>query len=158
MVWKADQCGDISIVICMNSKIEYLHVGQISFVFSLFSAHTYFKDIQVTFDLAIIFNGIDIHRLSAWFVVKASGLEYQSHPSVYWCPYNCAGLFFRYRSGTVNSNTVNLKFHFIRSFCTMFSYCFPIISCLKCMVNSYFGLFRRKSLPTNDFELTVPDL
>ena len=36
--------------------------------------------------------------------------------------------------------------------------CFPIISCLKCMVNSYFHLFRRKSLPTNDFELTVPDL
>ena len=34
--------------------------------------------------------------------------------------------------------------------------CFPIISCLKCTVNSYFHLFRRKSLPTNDFELTVP--
>ena len=40
----------------------------------------------------------------------------------------------------------------------MFSYDFPIISCLKFMVNSYFHLFRRKSLPTNDFELTVPDL
>ena len=36
--------------------------------------------------------------------------------------------------------------------------CFPIISYLKCMVISYFHLFRRKSLPTNDFELTVPDL
>ena len=36
--------------------------------------------------------------------------------------------------------------------------CFPVISCLKCMVNSYFHLFRRKSLPTNDFELTVPEL
>ena len=36
--------------------------------------------------------------------------------------------------------------------------CFPNISCLKCMVNSYFHLFQRKSLQTNDFELTVPDL
>ena len=26
-------------------------------------------------------------------------------------------LFFRYRSGTVNSNTVNSKFHLIRSYC-----------------------------------------
>ena len=40
-----------------------------------------------------------------------------------------------YRSGTVNS-----KFHFIRSFCGMFCYHFPIISCLKCTVNSYFHL------------------
>ena len=36
--------------------------------------------------------------------------------------------------------------------------CFPIISCLKCMVNLYFHLFRRKSLQMNDFELTAPDL
>ena len=63
-----------------------------------------------------------------------------------------------YRLGTVNSNTVNSNFHFIRSFCEMFSFHFPIISCLKCMVNSKFHLIRRKSLPTNDFELTVPDL
>ena len=32
-----------------------------------------------------------------------------------------------YRSGTVNSNTVNLKFNFILSFCEFFSYHFPII-------------------------------
>ena len=35
---------------------------------------------------------------------------------------------------------------------------YPIISCSKCTVNSYFHLFQRKSLPTNDFELTVSDL
>ena len=35
---------------------------------------------------------------------------------------------------------------------------FPIISCLKRMVNSCFHLFPRKSLPKNDFELTVPNL
>ena len=35
---------------------------------------------------------------------------------------------------------------------------FAIISCLKCMVNLYFHLFQKKSLLTNDFELTVPDL
>ena len=33
--------------------------------------------------------------------------------------------------GTVNSNTVNSKFHLIQIFCEMFSYHFPIISCLK---------------------------
>ena len=38
-----------------------------------------------------------------------------------------------YRSGTVNSNTVNSKFHLIRSFFEIFAI---IISCLKCMVNS----------------------
>ena len=36
--------------------------------------------------------------------------------------------------------------------------CFPIISCLKCMVNPYFHLIRSKTLPTKDFLLTVPDL
>ena len=35
----------------------------------------------------------------------------------------------------------------------VFVKCFPIISCLKYTVNSYFHLFRRKSLPTKD--LTV---
>ena len=79
------------------------------------------------------------------------------------CRSRCQGLkhpipFLYYRLGTVNSNTVNSKFHFIRSFCEMFCYHFPIISCLQCTVNSYFHLIRRKSLPTNDFELTVPDL
>ena len=58
----------------------------------------------------------------------------------------------------VNSNTVNSNFHLIRSFCEMFSYHFPFISSLKCTVNSYFHLFRSKSLPTKDFELTVSDL
>ena len=61
-------------------------------------------------------------------------------------------------SNTVNSNTVNSKFHFIRSFCKMFSFHFPIISYLKCTVNSYLHLIQRKSLLMNDFELTVPDL
>ena len=63
-----------------------------------------------------------------------------------------------YRSGTVNSNTVYSKFHFIRSFCGMFCYHFPIISCLKCTVNLYFHLIQRKYLPRNDYELTVPNL
>ena len=63
-----------------------------------------------------------------------------------------------YRSGTVNSNTVNSKFHLIRSYCEIFFYHFPNISCLKCTVNSNFHLIRSKTLLTKDFELTVPDL
>ena len=63
-----------------------------------------------------------------------------------------------YRSGTVNSNTVNSKFHLIRSYCEIVFYNFPNISCLKYAVNSNFHLIRSKTLPTNDFELTVPDL
>ena len=63
-----------------------------------------------------------------------------------------------YRSGTVNSNTVNSKFHLIRSYCEIFCYHFPNISCLKCTVNSNFHFIRSKILPTNDFELTVPNL
>ena len=59
----------------------------------------------------------------------------------------------KYRSGTVNS-----KFHLIRSYCEIFSYHFPAISCLKCTVNSNFHLIRSKTLLTNDFELTVPNL
>ena len=43
--------------------------------------------------------------------------------------------FLGYRSGTVNSNTVNSKFHLIRSFFRNFGKN-PIISCLKYMVNS----------------------
>ena len=39
-----------------------------------------------------------------------------------------------------------------------FFYHFPNIPCLKCTVNSNFHLIRSKTLPTNDFELTVPDL
>ena len=63
-----------------------------------------------------------------------------------------------YRSGTVNSNTVNSKFHFIQSFYEASVNIFSIISCLKCTVNSNFHLIRSKTLPMNDFELTVPDL
>ena len=37
-------------------------------------------------------------------------------------------------------------------------YHFPNISCLKCTVNSNFHLIRSKTLLTNDFELTVPNL
>ena len=63
-----------------------------------------------------------------------------------------------YRLGTVKSNTVNSKFHFIRSFYEIFYCNFPITSCLKCAVNSSFHLIQSKFLPTNDFELTVPNL
>ena len=58
----------------------------------------------------------------------------------------------------VNLNTVNSKFHLIRSYCELFFYHFPNISCLKCTVNSNFHLIRSKTLPMNDFELTVPKL
>ena len=34
---------------------------------------------------------------------------------------------FNYRSGTVNSNTVDSKFHLIRSYCEIFFYNFPNI-------------------------------
>ena len=64
----------------------------------------------------------------------------------------------RYRSGTVNSNTVNSKIHLIRIFYQVSVNIFFIISCLKCTVNSNFHLIRSKTLPRNDFELTVPDL
>ena len=64
----------------------------------------------------------------------------------------------KYRSGTVNSNTVNSKFHLIQSYYEIFFYHFSNISCLKCTVNSNFHLIRSKTLPTNDFELTVPNL
>ena len=58
----------------------------------------------------------------------------------------------------VNSNTVNSKSHLIRSYCEIFFYNFPNIPSLKYTVNSNFHLIRSKTLPTNDFELTVPDL
>ena len=67
-------------------------------------------------------------------------------------------MYCTYRSGTVNSNTVNSKFHLIRSYYEIFFYHFPNISCLKCTVNSNFHLIRSKTLLTNDFELTVPNL
>ena len=65
---------------------------------------------------------------------------------------------FEYRSGTVNSNTVNSKFHLIRSICEIFLYNSANIPCLKYTVNSNFHLIRSKTLLMNDFELTVPDL
>ena len=40
-------------------------------------------------------------------------------------------VYSQYRSGTVNSNTVNSKFHLIRSYCEIFFYHFPNISRLK---------------------------
>ena len=58
----------------------------------------------------------------------------------------------------VNSNMVNSKFHLIQSHYEIFSCHFPNIPCLKCTVNLNFHLIRSKTLPTNDFELTVPDL
>ena len=58
----------------------------------------------------------------------------------------------------VNSNTVNSKFHLIRSYCEIFFNHFPNISCLKCTVNSNFHLIRSKTLLTNDFELNVPNM
>ena len=61
-------------------------------------------------------------------------------------------------SNTVNSNTVNSKFHLIRIFYEVSANIFSIISCLKCTVYSNFHLIQCKTLPTNDFELTVPDL
>ena len=63
-----------------------------------------------------------------------------------------------YRSGMVNSNTVTSKFHLIWSYCEIFFYHFPNISCLKCTVNLNFHLIRSKTLLTNDFKLTVPNL
>ena len=63
-----------------------------------------------------------------------------------------------YRSGTGNSNTVNSKFHLIQSYCEIFFYNFLIFHILKYTVNSNFHLIRSKTLPKNDFELTVPDL
>ena len=67
-------------------------------------------------------------------------------------------MYVYYRSGTINLNTVNSKFHLIRSYCEIFFYHFPNISCLKCTAISNFHLIRSKTLPMNDFELTVPDL
>ena len=67
-------------------------------------------------------------------------------------------LMFHYRSGTVNSNTVNSKFHLIQIFYEVSVNSFSIISCLKYTVNSNFHLIRSKTLPTNAFELTVPNL
>ena len=58
----------------------------------------------------------------------------------------------------VNANTVNSKFHLIQSYYEIFVFNCANIPCLKYTVNSNFHLIRIKTLPTNDFELTVPDL
>ena len=50
---------------------------------------------------------------------------------------------------------VNSKFHLIRSYYEICFYHFPNISCLKCTVNSNFHLIQSKTLPMNDFKLTV---
>ena len=51
-----------------------------------------------------------------------------------------------------------IRIRLIRSYCEIFVYNCPNISCLKYTVNSNFHLIRSKTLPPNDFELTVPDL
>ena len=93
-------------------------------------------------------NVLTINESSIWTWLQINNLEL------------CVGWISKiyYRSGTVNSNTVNSKFHLIRSYYEIFFYHFPNIPCLKCTVNSNFHLIRSKTLPTNDFELTVPDL
>ena len=53
---------------------------------------------------------------------------------------------------------VNSEFHLIRSYYEIFFYHFPNTSCLKCTVNFNFHLIQSKTLLTNDFELTIPDL
>ena len=50
------------------------------------------------------------------------------------------------------------KLHLIRSYCEIFFYHFPNISCIKCTVNSNFHLIRGRTLLTNDFELTIRNL
>ena len=95
-------------------------------------------------------------RNSLWWLIPVVGhlrvlnilMKVSIHPRNY----------FHYRSGTVNSNTVNSKFHLIRSYYEILFYHFSNISCLKCTVNSNFHLIQSKTLLTKDFELTVPDL
>ena len=80
----------------------------------------------------------------------------------FYCEENIFRLLCRcyavYRLETVNSNTVNSKFHLIRSYYKIFFYHFPNIPCLKYTVNSNFHLIQSKTLPMNDFKLTIPDL
>ena len=95
-------------------------------------------------------NGVDSRLMLKLYWLIFTG--YRSHES------NSNQLLTTYRLGTVNSNTVNSKFHLIRSYCEIFFYHFPNISCLKCTVNSNFHLIRSKTWLINDFELTVPNL
>ena len=57
-------------------------------------------------------------------------------------------LFDKYRSGTVNSNTVNSKFHLMQMFYEVSVNIFSVISFFKNTVNSNFHLIRSKTLPT----------
>ena len=57
---------------------------------------------------------------------------------------------FEYRSGTVNSNMVNSKFHLIRRYCEIFLYNSANIPCLKYTVNSNFHLIQSKTLQMNN--------
>ena len=66
---------------------------------------------------------------------------------------------FRYRLNTVNSNTVNSKFHLNRSFYEVSVNIFSNISCLKCTVNSNFHFIQNKTLlyPTCINVLVYPE-
>ena len=66
-----------------------------------------------------------------------------------------AGILNCYRS-TGRERLIRIRL--IRSYYEIFFYHFSNISCLKCTVNLNFHLIRSKTLPTNDFELTVPNL
>ena len=113
--------------------------------------------INTTWQLGILYNGI-LFLFLFLFLFCISNINTPWCWFLYWKQSEESYTKTKYRSGMVNSNTVNSKFHLNRSFCEMFSYDFPNISCLKCTVNLYLCLLRRKSLPMNDFELTVPDL
>ena len=103
---------------------------------------------------------LNILRIRLTKIAHLGRHETTNTRSEYYCPrvvyfdFHCS----EYRSGTVNSNTVNSKFHLIRSYCEVFSYHFPNISCLKCTVNLNFHLIQSKTLRMNVFELTVPNL
>ena len=49
------------------------------------------------------------------FLVRLYGNEFWASYETFEC------VTYKYRSGTVNSNTVNSKFHLIRSFCEIFA-------------------------------------
>ena len=59
------------------------------------------------------------------------------------------------RSGTLKWNTVNAKFHLIQIFGHFLPHSYHLMS--KMHGEFKFHLFRRKTLPMNKFELTVPD-
>ena len=95
--------------------------------------------------------------------IGGTGCHYKREGFVFFYLKHALIFFFKlsdfiYRSGTVNLNTVNSKFHLIRSYCEIFFYYFPNISCLKCTVNSNFHLIRSKTLLRNDLEITVLNL